>query len=439
MNKIKGAERSESFDVVVVGGGAGGVSAAVAASMAGARTLLVERYGFLGGAATTAQVLSYCGFYTSGPKPYAVTGGVGNLVLRELEKLGFPSRPKPSRHTGRWIVPLDSEAVKHALDNVVKAANVELCLHSQLIDAGISGTRLRTITLADHTGIRKIRATTFIDASGSADLSYFSGCKATISPSEEGRPVQAASYPLRIGGVKPDLKIDMDSLKKAIFSEGLHRKIPPTRVSGGFIGTLPVSRDIWWLAINLSSDGLSSQSLTDAELQGRKAAWQNICFLRQHIAGFEDAYLVATGPELGIRENRRGLARSTVTQQDVLLGRRRDDRVACGGWPIEIHSSEDAEFHDIGGQGWFDIPYDATRSSALDNLWLAGRIIGCDKGAYGALRVMGTAFATGQAAGVAAASFVQTGGKIDVKAVQSELLRQEAVLEPQLAETGNQE
>jgi len=434
MNKMNRGQQSEVFDVVVVGGGAGGVSAAVAASLAGARTLLVERYGFLGGAATTAQVLAYCGFYTSGPAPYAVTGGVGSLVLKELERLGFPSCPKASNLTGRWIVPLDGEAVKHALDNVVKAANVELCLHSQLIDATVKGNHLESIMLADHTGTREIHATSFIDASGNAGLSFFSGRKATISPAEEGRLVQAASYPLRIGGVAPDLRIDMDIMKEAIVSEGLHIKIPPTRANAGFIGALPGSRDIWWLAINLSCDGLSSNSLTGAELQGRKAAWQNIRFLRQHIAGFENAYLVTTGPELGIRESRRGLARSTVTQNDVLSGRKREDKVACGGWPIEIHSAEEAEFHDIGGQGWFDIPYDATRSSALDNLWLAGRIIGCDAVAYGALRVMGTAFATGQAAGVAAASFVQTGGRMDIDAVQDELLRQGAILEPQPAE-----
>lgn len=437
MNKIKIAKQSDFFDVVVVGGGAGGVAAAVSASMAGARTLLVERYGFLGGAATAAQVLAYCGFYTSGPRPHAVTGGVGSLVLKELEKLGFPSCPKPSRHTGRWIVPLDGEAVKHALDNVVKAANVELCLHSQLIDTTVEGDHLKTITLADHTGARKIHATTFVDASGNADLSYFSGRKATVSPEEEGRPVQAASYPLRIGGVKSGLKIDTDLLKKAIVSEGLHTRIPLTRANGGFIGMLPGSGDVWWLAINLVCDGLSSKSLTNAEIQGRKAAWQNIRFLRQNIAGFENSYLVATGPELGVRESRRGLARSTVTSDDVLLGRSKEDKVACGGWPIEIHSAEEAVFHDIGGQGWFDIPYNATRSSALDNLWLAGRIIGCDEVAYGALRVMGTAFATGQAAGVAAASFVQTGGQIDVRAVQDELLKQGAILEPQPVETGS--
>ena len=417
----------ERYDVAVIGGGAGGVAAAVGAARAGAKVLLAERYGFLGGAATASQVLSYCGFFTSRTPPVQVTGGVGQAVLDGLAGLGIAVAPVQSPNSGNWILPLEPEAVKLVLDRLVLEAGVTLRLHTRLTAAVQDGGRIAAVTLVDHAGTADIRAAAFVDASGEANLAHLSGSGTWSAADEGGRP-QSASYPVRIGGVDPDTVIDRAALRAAVAAFNGTGELPPIRADGGYIGRVPLTRDLWWLAINLETDGLTSASLTDAETAGRRLAWRNLAVLRQ-VPGFERAYVVSTGPQLGIRESRHGLAREPVSEADALAGSRRDDRVACGGWPIEVHGPAGAGFRHLGGAGWFDIPCGAIRSAGADNLWLASRTIGCDAMAYGSVRVMGTAFATGHAAGIAAADWAAR-RVADVPAVQDELRRQGAILEP---------
>lgn len=124
--------------------------------------------------------------------------------------------------------------------------------------------------------------------------------------------------------------------------------------------------------------------------------------LRQH-PGFEKAHLLSTGPQLGIRETRRPRSRQDVTEEDARLGRRRPDGIGRASWPIEVHETRGrARFVALGGEGFFDIPPGALVAEGIDNLFLAGRVIGCDAAALGSIRVMGTAFATGHAAGLSA-------------------------------------
>ena len=136
----------ERYDVVVAGGGAAGVAAAVGAARAGARTLLVERYGFLGGAATNALVLSYCGFFTPGEPPVRTIGGVGAELLAGLSALGFDIAPVRSK-SGNWIVILDVEAVKLALDRLVLGAGVALHLHTRLVAVARRGSRIDAVKI----------------------------------------------------------------------------------------------------------------------------------------------------------------------------------------------------------------------------------------------------------------------------------------------------
>ena len=164
----------ERYDVVVAGGGAAGAAAAAGAARMGARVLLVERYGFLGGAATNAQVLSYCGFFACGDPPRAVVGGVGADLLAELRKLGLDTAPVRAK-SGNWIVMLDPEAAKLAFDRLVLAHDVALELHTRVVAAGRGGARLTHVTLADHRGLRDVHAACFVDASGEASLAALAG------------------------------------------------------------------------------------------------------------------------------------------------------------------------------------------------------------------------------------------------------------------------
>ena len=411
-------------DVVVVGGGAAGCAAAVAAARLGARVLLVERYGFLGGAATNAQVLSYCGFHAAGPTPRAVVAGIGRDVLDGLAGRGFPVEPARSK-SGNWIVMIDPEAVKVTLDELVVAHGVATMLHTRLVGVVRDGARLAAVVVADHAGLHEIRAGAFVDASGEADLAASAGV-AMGQPGGPGAQVQPASLPVRIGGVAPGVELDRAVMTALVAEHNATADVPITRPDGGVLARLPGSGDVWWMAIDVATDGLGGADLARAEMAARAQAWANLAVLRRH-PGFERAHVIATGPQLGIRESRRPRAVRDASGDDARHGARRTDAIARAGWPMEVHEAPGrTRFVPLGGDGFFDVGVDALRVPDVDNLWLAGRVIGADADAYGSVRVMGTAFATGQAAGVAVA--LQQQGGLAVERLQAALRAQHALI-----------
>ena len=416
--------RRETCDVAIVGGGAAGLAAAVGARRSGARVLLVERYGFLGGAATNASVLSYCGFYAQGGEPRPMVRGVGGDLLDTLAALGLDVTPRRAP-SGNWIVMLDPEAVKHAFDLVVAREAVDCRMHCSVVAAERDGARVRSISLVDHAGRIEVDAAAFVDASGDADLSFLAGVP-TMHDLDAARERQPASFPVRIAGVASDIVIDRDAIAAMTATIEIDDPIGTIRANGGHFLRLPRSNDLWWMGINLVTDGLDSASTTRAESVGRMLAWRFVEGLRRYIRGFESAFVVSTGPQAGIRDSRQVLPRFQLTAADVLAGTTRPDGIARGCWPAEVHDRRTGpRFQPIGGAGYYDIPLDALRAAEVDNLWLAGRVIGCEAQAYASLRVMGTAFATGHAAGVAAA-LAQNGG-IATDDVRARLAAQGAI------------
>jgi glycine/D-amino acid oxidase-like deaminating enzyme len=416
---------SEHYDVLVVGGGAAGVAAAVGAAREGARTLLVERFGFLGGAATNANVLAYCGFWTQRDPPRMGVRGVGAEVLNELHHLGLDVTPLRTP-TENWIVALDPEAVKLALDRVAGRHGVDCLLHSRVVEAECAEGRVQAVVVADHAGMREITADAFVDASGQADLVALAGGDVSIPPDEVR---QAASFPVRFGGIPAGIVIDRAAVREAIAR--LDGEEPGIRVrpEGGMFFRLPISADIWWLGIDVLTDGLNGASLTRAEIAGRAMAWRAQQAFKDAVPGFAGAYISGTGPQVGIRAARTATPRLHLRAEAMLAGQLTDDGVALGCWPAEVHHGlSGARYDRIGGDGSYHVPYDAIRAAAFDNVWLGGRAIGCDPLVYGSLRVMGTAFATGHAAGVAAACSVQTGRENGVAEVRAALLRQGAII-----------
>lgn len=417
----------EVFDVVVVGGGAGGIGAAVAAACCGARTLLVERYGFLGGAATNAQVLSYCGYFKHGERqPEQVVRGVGEALLAELRALGVATTPVRSR-SGNWIVMIDPEAVKVACDRIVATAGVQVRLHSLLVSATTEQGALTSITLADHCGQHKVHARAFVDASGEGNLVRLAGGPFN-GDSAAGTHVQPASLPIRIGGIPHDRVIDRSRLAGLISSYNERNNNGLTRSDGGVLVRLPLSGDLWSMVVDVQTDGVSASDLTHAETRSRALAWDFVQILRQ-LPGCEAATLIATGPQLGVRETRRPQSAEDICARDAEMGRLRpEDGIARGAWPMEVHEAPGrARFTPIGGKGHFDIGHDALQSKNVSNLRLGGRLIGADAGTFGSIRVMGTCFATGHAAGVSAALH-RAGEAADVASIRKVLVQQDALI-----------
>jgi len=397
--------RRQRFDVVVLGGGAGGVAAAVGAAQAGARTALVERQGFLGGAATASQILAYCGFYTMEDQPRQVVDGVGGQVLAELQRLGLSVAPARMR-SGGWIVRLDVEPVKLALDRLALKAGIELFLHAQFVASDHDDGTVGPVLVSDFEGLVELEARAYVDATGHACLARACGVPAR-----------------RLGEVEPGTTVDRECLAQRIASYNQKAEYPMTRPDGGVLMQVNGASEFWWTSVDLDLPGVSAQELAHAETLGRERTWRELEVLRQ-IPGFARARITATGPQVGMRESPRVRSREDVRQGDATAGRTRADGIARATWPMERHEGPGrVRWEPIGGDRYFDVPWGALRPPGLDNLWLAGRVVGSDVSAYASIRVMGTAFATGHAAGVSAAL-----GATQASTVRTELQRQNAIV-----------
>jgi 2-polyprenyl-6-methoxyphenol hydroxylase-like FAD-dependent oxidoreductase len=436
------------FDVVVVGGGAAGVAAAIGAQRAGASVRLVERYPFLGGAATISSVLTFCGFFDQ--RREQVVAGIGAEVLDQLRQYGvYQELAGTSRDgdasrslaekivtvedhegmnagwSGNHFVLLDLETTKLAYDEITARSGVDVRLHSTVIDATRDEHgRVRDILVNSRGGSERITASAFVDASGDGTLLAACDAGMRVVPASQR---QTSTLVCRLGAVAPDADLSAHGMRAALAA---HTQKTGTRFprDHGITVRLPVTGQILLLIVDEQSDALDTAAPTRDEMSARRQARHYLDAFREHLNGWQHAHLAETGPQMGIRESRHLRGREELTREDVVSARKRPaESIGRCGWPIEDHAAPGlTRYQPIAGNSWYDIPYGAITSIDTGNLWAAGRLTAADDDAYASVRVTGAAFATGHAADVSAA-YYSHGRPHDQTAIRAELLRQRAL------------
>lgn len=419
-------ERVYQFDVAVVGGGTAGTAAAVGAALAGAKTVLIERSPYPGGEATHSGVAAFCGFYTCGGDPVKAVAGVGEMIVHEMENLEPTSVNYIISATGNKNINFHPEYLKCAMDNVLEKAGVTSLFHTRLIGAKVQEGSLTVLNCIDDEGSFSIEAKTFVDATGDAALAHLAGAP-TIWGGKDGT-VQAATLPFRLSGVDTSCDLSPAAVEKAVI-KAKEEGMPNLSKEKGFILKREGSDQVAVLLPSVMPKSLDCREMTAMEMDTRKQVLSYVKALKKYLPGMEKCELSVIGPSIGFRETRRIKGRKVLTADDVLSRKKCADGVARGGWKPEIHKDANkmATYIDVEQGSWFDIPLGVLQCETIENLYAAGRMISADEAAFAAVRVMGTCFATGHGAGVAAA--VQAlSGSADVEQIRKELTRQGALL-----------
>ncbi len=389
----------QRVDVLVVGAGSAGATAAIAAARAGADTLLVDRLGFLGGTSTSVLDTFYA-FYTPGAVAHKVISGIPDDVVAGLraEDACFE---RPNTYGAGTGVTYDPETLKRVWEALATEAGVRLLLHSFAFAAGRDADgRVDAVQLATKGGVRTIRPRVVVDASGDADICHLTGAP---YDAPDGR-TQSLSTVFRLAGVDAAKMAPKETLWRLIreaVDEGAYR-LP--RLEGSIHRT-PQEGVVMCLMTRIAGvDATDPDALTAAELEGRRQSHEYFRFLRDRVPGFERAVLVSTSPAIGVRESRRIHGEHRLTTAEVLAATQFPDQIARCGAPIEDHhAGSDTRWAYLEDGATYGIPFRCLVPQAVEGVVVAGRCFSATHDAHASARSMATCMAMGQAAGTAAA------------------------------------
>ncbi|MDR1971227.1 MAG: FAD-dependent oxidoreductase [Treponema sp.] len=445
------------YDVIVIGGGPAGAMAAIAAGRNGAKTLLVEQYGYLGGMLTAGGVGPQMTYHAGTTQ---VVDGIPGEFIRRMVREGFsPGHLEDFAGYTYSVTPFDAEGMKLVLENMALEAGAELLYHTVYTGCEVEGGNIVKVKLYAKNGFFEASARVFVDASADADLAVHAGVSAVYGREEDGL-AQPMTMNMKVYGVDREKVLDYvltnreDMLATIPFDH--LREIPRTGIQGGFKligkakkeGRFTVDRghvlcfetnNLGEFIVNMSR--ISRKSAVDpfdvsaAEIEGRRQCFELLKFLRDDVPGFEHCALLSIGPNIGIRESRKINGVYKLSAADLLENTMFDDAVAMAGYPIDVHppdgiSKPHRKFKD---GSWYSVPYRSLISAEIKNMIVAGRCISVSHEALGTIRVTPLVMALGQAAGTAAALGARGNGSLrdlDIPLLQKTLVKDGAFLEP---------
>ena len=425
------------FDVVVIGGGPAGLAASVSAARRGARTLLVERYGFLGGMGTAGGVTNFAGLYgrRNGEMQQLVHGVVDDLLAR-IDALGGLNQPQDGMLGRIRVRSYDVSAYKCAADQLLLSAGVHILFHAWAATVLMKGTAIEALVVETKSGRQAIRARSFIDCSGDADVAHFAG-----APFELGDGHGSALFPttmFRVGHVDATRalaavgefnainKLMDDCESRAPGRYRFPRKgaiLRPNKNPAEWRANVTQIRN----AQGMAMDATDARQLSEGELEGRRQITEYFRFLKNEVPGFEQSAIVDIAAQVGIRETRRITGAYALSGEDILSSARFDDAIGINAWPMEMHVDGNISwgFPRDDQRAFNDLPWRMLLPAQVSNLLVAGRCASMTHEGQSAARASGGCFVMGQAAGTAAALLAPdaTFAGIDVHRLQQALLQ----------------
>ena len=445
-------------DIVVIGGGPGGLATAITAARQGSSVLLVERNGYLGG--QLGSGLPFLAFWDK--KKRQVIRGFAQEFTDRLVREGYSYGHEYCPHHLSTTL-IDPFYARILAFEMVKEAGVEVLLHCELSDVKTENGRITSVTVTGKGQHVELLADIFVDGTGDADLAYLAG--AECEKGDENQMLQPPTLMFNLGGVDIDrfadyLEAHPEQLPHAVIpniQEGYNADFIRNTKSAIFLGLnplieelrrkgeCPISRDTvifikqpipGQIAINtiriLNFDGSSLEDLSRGEMEAHLQIPKLIRMFKDNVPGFENCYLSSINSSIGVRESRRMKGLTVLSMEDAVNGVKPYDTVALCGYFIDVHNGSNSSTSRVEIEEPFGIPYRVLVSKDLSNLMVTGRPISADHMTFGATRIMNVCMAVGQAVGDAADMAVKAGispAEIDTDRLREILLSQDAVLD----------
>lgn len=400
----------DNYDVIVVGSGSAGTTAAIAAARQGAKTLLIERLPFLGGI-STAVLDTFYGYYIPGKQSKKIVGGIADDVIKELKRYNACFERPNTFGSGTGIT-YHPEYLKIVWETLAVKAGCHVLLNAWVQDVKMEDGGIGGVIVATKNGLMYVTAKQFIDTSGDADLIHMAGYGYELAGELE--PAQTLTTTFKM------VNVDMQK-RKSITKEQFHQLMKQASESGkydlprkeGSDHITPVDNMTATIMTRLKSYQITNGTtinatdpdfLSSAEIKGRLQALEYIHFLNDCVPGYEKAALSSFGVQIGIRETRRVYGEYRLTETDVLAARQFDDQIGLCGAPMEDHhDGEDTKWQYLPEGKTVGIPYRTLIPKNTKNILVAGRCFSASHLAHSSVRSMAQCMAMGEAAGVAAA------------------------------------
>lgn len=406
--KERKLEIKGEYDVIVAGSGPSGVAAAVSAGRLGAKTLIIEYNGCVGGISTSGLMSHF-------------TGSVNSKLYEEMLSRAAAKNPF---NTGSRTTVIDPELLKNVYIEMLSEANVDMLFYTLICDAVVEDDKLIGVVVENKTGRSVYMSKVIVDCTGDGDVAYKSGADFFLGREEDSK-MQPATLMFKVGGVDMDRAVFPGSFETKIdvpkgeIQQLAKRELkPPCGHTLLYRSTIPGI-----VTCNMTNcldiDGTKAEDLTKAEITCRSQIEPIVEFLRKHAPGYENCYVISAASMIGIRETRHFKGVKQLTEEDILSARVFDDwAVRDAHFNFDVHNISGSGLDKTGSQKTFSqkkgytIPYGCMVPQKIDGLLLSGRNISGTHMAHSNFRAMPICFAIGEADGIAAALAVRTNREV---------------------------